>query len=75
MTACESDFLLSQPAGGIGALIHVDRLRAILPTSVESLHVVVDGSMFVDTVDINGDHVMAQILQNTYNLHGLNGKS
>ncbi|KAK3763321.1 hypothetical protein RRG08_021144 [Elysia crispata] len=71
----EQIVLAGSSAGGIGALIHVDRLRALLPTSVETLHVIVDGSMFVDTPDINGDYTMAQIFQSTYCQHGLNASA
>ncbi|GFO43540.1 pectin acetylesterase [Plakobranchus ocellatus] len=73
--SAEQIVVAGSSAGGIGALIHVDRLRAMLPLSVQTLHVIVDGSMFVDTPDINGDHTMARIFQDTYNMHSLNASA
>ncbi|XP_071112886.1 uncharacterized protein [Haliotis cracherodii] len=63
--------LAGSSAGGLAALLQADRLREKLPSSVKTLHVLVDGSLFLDQPDANQQHVMAEMLHNTYNLHNL----
>ncbi|KAK7108162.1 hypothetical protein V1264_015948 [Littorina saxatilis] len=58
-------------AGSLGALIHADRLRERLPSSVKTVHLLVDGGLFVDVPDINGDHSMANILRDAFSFHHL----
>ena len=57
----------------MGALIHADVLRARLPESVHSLHVLVDGSMFVDVPDVEGQRSQAKLFTAFYHLHSVKG--
>ncbi|PVD28472.1 hypothetical protein C0Q70_11060 [Pomacea canaliculata] len=65
----EQIILTGSSAGGLGALIHADRLRQRLPETVITLHLVIDGSLFLDVLDINGVPTMANLLHNMYSLH------
>lgn len=56
-------------AGSLGALIHADRLRERLPSSVKTLHLLVDGGLFVDVVDINNDRTMGNVLRDVFYFH------
>nr|KAG5699381.1 hypothetical protein BaRGS_008289 [Batillaria attramentaria] len=56
-------------AGGLGAMIHADRLRERLPPSVKTLHVLLDGSLFLDMPDVNGLHTMGKMLKEAFQLH------
>ncbi|BFZ25154.1 hypothetical protein BsWGS_28193 [Bradybaena similaris] len=67
----EQVVLAGSSAGGTAALIHADRLRSRLPQSVKTLHVLVDGAMFVDVPSIDGEHMMADTFQSVYKLHSL----
>lgn len=68
-SSCILLLFLLVSAGGLGALIHADRLRQRLPETVITLHLVVDGSLFLDVLDINGVPTMANLLHNMYSLH------
>ena len=57
--------------GGLGGLIHADLLRSRLPASVHSLHILIDGAMFVDVPDVDSQHTMAKMLQAFYHLHSV----
>ncbi|CAG5121807.1 unnamed protein product, partial [Candidula unifasciata] len=70
--AAEQVVLAGSSAGGTAALIHADRLRSRLPLSVKTLHVLVDGAMFVDVPSITGKRLMATTFQAVYKLHSLN---
>ena len=59
-------------AGGLGALINGDFLRDKL-SSIESLHVVLDGSMLTDQPSHTGEHVMANLYRKTFYFHNLKG--
>jgi hypothetical protein len=59
-------------AGGLGALINGDYLRDKL-SSVESLHVLLDGMMFTDQPSVTGEHIMANLLKKTFYFHNING--
>ncbi|XP_005111140.1 pectin acetylesterase 5 [Aplysia californica] len=67
----EQIILSGTSAGGIGALIHTDLLRSRLPPSVKTLHVLVDGAMFVDVPDVDGQRSMAKMLSSFYHLHSV----
>ena len=69
----ESPHIFLFSAGGIGALVHADRLRSRLPPSVKTLHALVDASIFVDVPDVDGLHTMAKIFKAFYYLHSLKG--
>ena len=61
-------------AGSLGALIHADRLRERLPSSVKTLHLLVDGGLFVDVPDINNDHTMGNLLRDVFYFHHAHSK-
>ena len=61
-------------AGSLGALIHADRLRERLPSSVKTLHLLVDGGLFVDVADINSDHTMGNMLRDFFYFHHAHSK-
>ncbi|KAH9525098.1 Pectin acetylesterase 5 [Bulinus truncatus] len=65
----EQVVLAGSSAGGIAALIHVDRLRTILPQSVKTVHALVDAAMFVDSPDIQGSFVLSNVFKSVYNFH------
>ncbi|VDI82389.1 Hypothetical predicted protein [Mytilus galloprovincialis] len=59
-------------AGGIGAFIYGDFSRDKL-SSVESLHVLLDGAMFPDQPSYTGEHIMANLLKKTFYFHNIKG--
>ena len=61
-------------AGGVGASINADYLRKRL-SGVNSLHLVVDGAMFVDNPEQTRQHVMRNIFKNTFYLHNIQGET
>ncbi|KAK7486588.1 hypothetical protein BaRGS_00022113 [Batillaria attramentaria] len=65
----EQIILAGSSAGGLGAMIHADRLRERLPPSVKTLHVLLDGSLFLDMPDVNGLHTMGKMLKEAFQLH------
>lgn len=65
----EQIILAGSSAGGLGALIHADRLRERLTSTVITLHVIVDGSLFLDMPDATGVHTMGAMLKQVYQLH------
>ncbi|XP_041354310.1 pectin acetylesterase 5-like [Gigantopelta aegis] len=71
LSTAQQVILVGSSAGGLGALIHADRLRQKLPRSVKTLHVLIDGALFLDQPDVKGHHTMAEILQNTFYLHNI----
>lgn len=66
-------FFHSFTAGGVGALIHADRLRSKLPASVHTLHTLVDGSLFVDVPDVKNETMTAKLFKSVFELHNLAG--
>ena len=54
--------------------MHADRLRERLQPSVKTVHVLVDGGLYPDTMDRNGDHTMSGILQDVFHLHHIHRK-
>lgn len=64
--------LIGSSAGGVGATVNADYLRKRL-TGVNSLHLVVDGAMFVDNPEQTRQQVMRNIFKNTFYLHNIQG--
>ncbi|XP_076444402.1 uncharacterized protein LOC143282639 [Babylonia areolata] len=65
----EQIILAGSSAGALGALFHADRLRERLPSSVKTVHVVVDGGLLVDVADVSSSHTMAKILKDVFYFH------
>lgn len=57
----------------MGATVNADYLRKRL-TGVNSLHLVVDGAMFVDNPEQTRQQVMRNIFKNTFYLHNIQGE-
>lgn len=70
LSSADNVILAGSSAGGLGALINGDFLRDKL-SSIESLHVILDGMMFTDQPSVTGEHVMANLLKNTFYFHNI----
>lgn len=70
LSSADNVILAGTSAGGIGALVNGDFLRDKL-SSVESLHVLLDGAMFPDQPSYSGEHVMANLLKKTFYFHNI----
>lgn len=70
LSSADNVILAGTSAGGLGALINGDYLRDKL-SSVESLHVLLDGMMFTDQPSVTGEHIMANLLKKTFYFHNI----
>ncbi|XP_050391636.2 uncharacterized protein LOC126810545 isoform X2 [Patella vulgata] len=63
--------LTGSSAGGLASLIHADHLRQTLPKTVTTVKNVVDGSLFLDQKSTTDEHLMKNMLKETFELHNI----